>query len=414
MRSSSSARPSAVAPSVRRLRRSAPLLAVLALCVALLAPVVGGPASAAPPTSDGPTAAGYAGRWLAARITPDGFAPDALGDPSPGDTLLTALALATAGVDQATFDRTVTWLSDNVDAVTGTGAATSPGQIGYLLLVVQAAGGDPTAFGGVDLVSRLAGTLGDFEPGLYGAGDPTFDGAFRQGVAILGLVAAGEPVPSEATAWLTTQQCGTSDPTIRGGWEAYRLVADACTAGSTVTFTGVDTNSTAMAASALAAAGVEPTFAPLDWFDAVQNTTGGWGYLQGLDDDPNSDALVIQAITALGASADAAPFVEEGGDPLTSLLGFQLGCDAAPADQGSFTFPGSDGAPNVIATEQAIWGAVPRTFPLGEVAFGAAPVPCAAPPTTVPTTPTTTGTTGTTTAVAPSAEPVDATPNVTG
>ena len=59
------------------------------------------PASAAgAATDDGPTAAGYAAGWLAARVTPEGFVPDALGDPSPGDTLQTALALATAGVDQ--------------------------------------------------------------------------------------------------------------------------------------------------------------------------------------------------------------------------------------------------------------------------------------------------------------------------
>ncbi len=399
-----------------RPRPTALLVGLVALCLSLMAPVIGEPASAAPPTGDGPTAAGYGAGWLAARVTPEGFAPDALGDPSPGDTLMTALALATAGVDQSTFDRTVGWLADHVDSVTGTGADTSPGQVGYLLVVVQAAGGDPTSFGGVDLVARLADTLGDFEPGLYGAADPTFDGAYRQGVAIIGLVAAGQPVPSEATAWLTAQQCGTSDPAIRGGWESYRHVADACTAGSTVTFTGVDSNSTAMAASALSAAGIEPTYDPLAWFDAVQNSTGGWGFLQGLDDDPNSDALVIQAVTALGASATEAPFVEEGGDPLTSLLGFQLGCDVTPSDQGAFTFPGSDGAPNVLATEQAVWGAVERTFPLGDVTFSAAPVPCAAPTTSVPATSTTTsvGSTGSTTGAAASADPVEATPTVTG
>src|SRR5512143_107442 len=93
-------------PRRRKGRPVATLVALVALCLALLVPAVGVPAAAAPPTSDGPTAAGYAAGWLAARVTPGGFAPDPLGDPSPGDTLLTALALATAGVDQATFDRT--------------------------------------------------------------------------------------------------------------------------------------------------------------------------------------------------------------------------------------------------------------------------------------------------------------------
>jgi hypothetical protein len=309
----------------------------------------------------------------------------------------------------------VDWLADNVDTVTGTGAGASPGQIGYLLIVVDAAGADPSSFGGADLPARLAGTLGGFEPGLYGSTDPTYDGVYRQSLAIIGLEASGSTVPSAATNWLVAQQCGTSDAAIRGGWQAYRPIADACTAGSTITFSGVDTNSTAIASTALSSIGIEPTYGPLAWFDTVQNSTGGWGYLQGLEDDPNSGALVIQAITALGASATEAPFIEEGGDPLSSLLGFQLGCDADVADQGAFTYPGSDGATNVLATEQAVWGAMPRTFPLGEVTFGAAPVPCQAPPTTVePGSTTTTGSTGTTAVVAVAADPVAATPNVTG
>jgi hypothetical protein len=385
-------------------------LAVIALAASLLGPATWSSAGAAGPTDDGSTAAGYAAGWLAAKVTDEGFVPDALGDPSPGDTLQTSLALATAGVDLATFERTVGWLADNVDAVTGAGANTQPGQIGYLLIVIDAAGGNATDFGGVDLVARLGDSLGEFETGLYGASDPTYDGVFRQSLAVIGLVAVGESVPQAAIDWLEAQQCGGSEPNIRGGWEAYRLPADACTAGSTVTFDGVDSNSTAIATSALSALGIEPTFDPLAWFQAVQTPTGGWGYLEGLADDPNSDALVIQAITAADADAGDPAFQQDDGDPLSSLLGFQLGCDADPADQGAFTFPGSDGAPNLLATQQAIWGAVPRTFPLGAVAFGTAPVPCQAPPTT----PTTRGSTTTTTGTTRAAEAVETTPYVTG
>lgn len=371
------------------------VVAVLALGAALVGPIAGTTAGAA--TADGPAAAAQAAGWLAARVTPEGFVPDALGDPSPGDTLQTSVSLATAGVGYDAFTRTMTWLAANVDAVTGTGPDTSPGQIGYLLVVIDAAGADATNFGGVDLVARLASTLDDLEPGLYGASDPTYDGVFRQSLALIGLVAVGEAPPSAAIQWLKAQQCGTSDPSIRGGWEAYRLVADACTAGSTVTFTGVDTNSTAIATTALAALGREPEFGPLPWFATLQNSTGGWGYLQGLDDDPNSTALVIQAIAASGGSATEAPFVLAGGDPLTSLLGFQV-------EDGAFTFPGSDGAPNVLATEQAVWGAMPRTFPLGLVTFSDGPTASST------TTTTTTAPGGT----APAADPVETTSNLTG
>jgi hypothetical protein len=346
---------------------------------------------------------------VAAGVTADGFVAAPGGVPSPGATLQAALALATAGVDQAAFDRAVTWLADHVDDVTGTGSATDAGTVGYLLLVVAAAGQDPTAFGGVDLVARLGATIDTFDattdPGLYGASDPTFDGSFRQGLAIVGLEAAGAPVPAAATAWLVDRQCGTSDPLVRGGWEAYRLTADACTAGDPGSFTGVDTNSTAMAAEALAAAGITPTFDPLPYLEAAQNDTGGWGYLAGVPDDPNSTAVVIQAVVALGHDPDAGPFALAGGDPTTALLSFQLGCDADPADQGAFTFPGAGDAPNALATDQATWGAAARPFPLTDVTFAAAPVPCLPAPTT---------TTTTRAAVPPPATPVSAAPAFTG
>jgi hypothetical protein len=362
-------------------------LAGIAVALAVVASTLGGTAvggsvaQATPLTDVGPTAGGYAGRWLAAQVTADGFVPDANGDPAPSATLATALALATAGVDQATFDRTVGWLTAHVDDVTTPASvgAVDPGQVGYLMIVAVAAGDDPLSFGGVDLVARLNATLGAFEPGLYGAADPTYDGVFRQGLALLGLAAAGAVVPSVASGWLISQQCGTADPTVRGAWMAHRAPAEACKPGNPVTFTGVDTNSSAMAAQALSALGLTPNFDPLAFFDAVQNTTGGWGYLGDTADDPDSDALVIQAIVAAGQSPTSAPWVEAAGDPVSSLLGFQLGCDAAPADQGAFTFPGTNGAPNALATPQAVWGATARSFPLTRTTFSPAPVPCQQP-----------------------------------
>ena len=388
-------------------------VAAVAISVAVLSATLAGSAGGAtPPTTDPTTAAGYAGRWLAASVTADGFVPAPGGDPSPGGTLQASLALATAHVDQATFERTLTWLEGHVDEVTGTGASTDAGAVGYLLLIADAAGQDPTDFGGVNLVTRLGDTISTFnsttDPGLYGASDPTYDGAYRQGVAILGLAGVGAPIPSAALAWLTDRQCGTTDPLIRGAWEAYRLVADACTAGDPGTYTGVDTNDTALAVSALAAAGVTPPYEPSSYFEAVQNPTGGWGFVAGTPDDPNSSAVVIQALAAEGRDPGAAPFVQpDGSTPFTSLLGFQLGCDADPADQGAFTYPGSDNAPNALATEQAIWGAMGQAFPLGPVTFAAAPVPCLPATTTVPgDTTTAPGATG--------ATPVETSPAFTG
>ncbi len=52
--------------------------------------------------------------------------------------------------------------------------------------------------------------------GLFGAQDPTYDGVYRQSLAILGLVATGHLPDTPAVDWLLAQQC--SD----GAFTAYR------------------------------------------------------------------------------------------------------------------------------------------------------------------------------------------------
>ena len=389
----------------------APWRAAVAVTLALTAGALGlvsGPSAATPPTQDGAVAADYAGHWLAARVTADGSVHDANDHPSPGATLATALALATAGVEQTTFDRTLTWLSGHVESViVNVNTDDDPGNLGELMIVAHAAGQDPTSFGGVDLVTRLGATLGLFEPGLYGHSDPTYDGAFRQSFALLGLAAAGVTPPPAAVTWLTSQQCVGADLTIQGGWQAYRAPQAACDPPDAQLFSGVDTNSTAAAAEALDALDVIPSADALAWLDRAQNTTGGWGFVPGAADDPNSTALVVQAIVAAGESPSAGRWISGTHTALSALLSFQLGCDAPVADRGAFTYPGGGPTPNALATQQAVWGAAQHAFPLGPITFGATPDPCAPP---VPTTTTTQATSP----VVPVAEAVAATPAFTG
>ncbi len=324
------------------------------------------------------------------------------------------MALATSGRDQAIFDRTVAWLAGHVDDVTGTGVDIDPGATGYLMLVVAAAHDDATDFGGVDLVTRLEGTLGAFEPGLYGSyasvGDPTYSGVFDQSLAILGLAASGVPENSSALDWLVGQQCGGTDE-FNGAWQSYRAPDAPCTAFDSETFTGIDTNSTSIAFEALVAAGRTPSFDALAWLARTQNPDGSFGFFVGNDGDPDSTALVIQAIVAGGESPTAGRWLKGSDDPMTALLSYQLGCDAPAADIGAFSFPGSGGAPSAIATEQATWGASLAPFPLGTVSFTDAPVPCQATPTTSTTAATSTTSGGATT---PAATAVAATPALTG
>jgi hypothetical protein len=404
----------------RTARRAAALIGAvtLVLTVAGSGLVGAGRVGAAPPTDDPATSAGYATRWLAAQVTPGGFIEGPGDTPDAGDTLQTALALAAAGHEQATFDSIVGWLASNVDMVTGTGDNVDPGETGYLMLVVAAAHDDATDFGGVDLVSRLGGTLGAFEPGLYGSyasvGDPTYSGVFEQSLALMGLAAAGATEDPDAITWLADQQCGGAAE-FNGAWMSYRAPAtppatglSPCTAFDSTTFTGIDTNSTSLAYEALEAVHHEPAFGALAWLSRTQNSDGSWGFYVGNDGDPDSTALVIQAIVA-GGETPTEGWEQASGTPLSALESFQLGCDAPASDRGALTVPGSGGAPNLLATEQGTWGLAQTAFPLGAVAFTPSPVPCL--PTTTSTS--TTSTTGVSPISAPAPE-VIAAPSFTG
>ncbi len=241
-----------------------------------------------------------------------------------------------------------------------------------------------------------AATLGAFEPGLYGSYasvfDPTYSGVYDQSLSILGLAAVGATQSSAALDWLVAQQCGGTDE-FNGAWMSYRAPAAPCTAFDSVAFTGIDTNSTSLAYEALVAAGRTPTYDALAWLARTENADGSFGYFVGNDGDPDSTALVIQAIVAGGESPTAPPWGKGSNNPMTALLSNQLGCDAAVADRGAFTYPGTGGAPNGLATEQGAWGAAEAAFPIGTITWSAAPVPCQPAMTTTTTEGATTSTT---------------------
>ena len=121
-------------------------------------------------------------------------------------------------------------------------------------------------------------------------------------------------------------------------------------------FTGPDTNSTALALIGLAAAPAEVSEADATWLLSRRAADGGWAYLpaEGASSDPNSTALVVSALDALGVAA--APV--EGRSPRELLTRFQFGCDAPAADRGALWFPPfveEDGyVPSALATAQGL------------------------------------------------------------
>ncbi|HET7901521.1 MAG TPA: hypothetical protein VFL59_10060 [Candidatus Nanopelagicales bacterium] len=188
------------------------------------------------------------------------------------------------------------------------------------------------------------------EVGLYGTSDPTFDGVYRQSLAILGLAAAGRTPRPEAVRWLLDQQCAD------GSFSSYRS-GSTCAPFDPVAFSGgPDSNATAMAVQALDAVGTTAAKAAAikaaTWLRGVQLGDGSWEYTPGGSGagDPNSTGLVLLALNA------------EGLVPTTSVVPYyqslQVGWTGtpAPADLGGISTPWNPGTPDALATVQSVVG----------------------------------------------------------
>jgi LPXTG-motif cell wall-anchored protein len=349
---------------------------------------VAAPALAAPPSGDPTTDARDGAAWLAGKVNASGFIPQAANPANPdlSDSAQAVTALAAAGVGKTTISALVGYLGTHIDALVVSNAVDSPGALANLILAVKAAGGDPTSFGPVqsNLVTRLVAT--QQASGLFGAADPSFgDGAFRQGLSLLALSAAGVANPAGVT-WLEGQQCAD------GSWTSFRAdTSVACPAVDPVSFSGPDTNSTALAVLGLHAQGATtPVTAGVAALDAVRNAGGGWGFLARSDQATDADSTgdVLQALRTVNGVADA--------PGIAALQALQVGCSGAAADRGGIAFqPGL--TPDALSTVQAVPALAEVALPItaATIADG---VPVVCPPVTTTTTVAQTSTTVATTA----------------
>jgi len=191
--------------------------------------------------------------------------------------------------------------------------------------------------------ATTANTTKTTTTGLYGAGDPTYDGVFRQSLAILGLLANDVKPNKAAITWLIKQQCAN------GGFQAYRPdTSKACDVSDPVNYTGPDTNTTALALTALSALKQSASASSAAaWLTKQQNKDGGWPYYSGSPSDSNSTGLTLAAVKALKLSTNA-PAIARGGKYLTSV---KLSC----ASGGGLAFQ-KPGAANAQSTAQAFTG----------------------------------------------------------
>ena len=260
--------------------------------------------------------------WLRTQQLSDGGFSNGFSEGSDvGATADAVVAIAGAGEDPSTWKQGDLSPADYLAAHAG--EVEDPGLEAKLALAAVAAGQDPRAFGGVDLVGKI---LGGFDPGTgFWGGGP-----YNSALSILALGAAREPVPPEAVDGLVAarQQDGT-----------YSFSGD-LTPG-----TG-DSNTTGLVVQALLVAGAGGEAASsLDYFRRVQNADGGWTYQKpsafGEETDANSTALGIQALLAAGQD------LAEWGHPERALQALQL-------ESGALMFNAATPSENLLATVQAI------------------------------------------------------------
>ena len=309
--------------------------------------------------------------WLGAQLNPAGYVPS---QSSPGTadlsgTANTVLALASAGVDPSGAFAALGYLAGHVDNYVVSGGTDSPGPLALLILDAHALGEDPYDFGGSNLVSRLLLTqqTSGADQGLFGTGAQAANyeaGNYQQGLALAALAAAGvegTAQTSSATTWLLGEQC------LSGGWTTPDNANVSCS-GTPANFGGPDTNSTALAVEGLAAQGALTTAAStnaLSFLAAGQDNDAGWSYYPGSvatpqTTDPDSTALVIQALLALGTSPNTPGLQKGGSNPVSTLIGFQI---TGGIGVGAFSFPGISG-PNLLATYQAVPAAAGAKLPV--------------------------------------------------
>lgn len=273
------------------------------------------------------------------------------GSPSVGGSLDAVLAFSAAGYNPASISAGGTSALDFLAAeifsytrdITGT---LFPAQTGKAILALAGAGANPAAFaanpgGTLDLVAELTATY-DPATGAYSttavqgfnSGAPT---PISQSFAILGLAAAGAPIPADAVTYLASLQGAD------GAWG------------------GIDT--TGLALQALRAGGLaadSPTIQQaIAFLRAQQDDLGGWG-------NPNSTAYAMQGLIAAGEDL-AADWRKGGRSPFEALALYQKpdGPFTYTWEEGSFFTPG---ATNDLATWQAIPALLGRAYPLSTAA----------------------------------------------
>jgi hypothetical protein len=353
-----------------RARRGLRALVVTTFTLTSVALVAAPASTAAAVTATNTQRTQRGAQWLANQIKANGGFIENFGAPDPTSTAYAVIGLRAAGVDKPASDQAVLYLKKNIGPALQLQGKDSAGALAEYIMASVADAQDPRHFGGTakknNLVSRLLLTehKTGADKGLFGSQDASFDGAFRQGLALAALAAvhlsSSDSHVTAGIAWLSKQQCAN------GLWQAYRAkTSTPCVAANPQTFAGPDTNSTAFALMGLAAWKKFPRQSTaLNALKTAQSSDGGWPFVAAKNQasDPDSTALVIQALVAEKSSPTLAKWKHGSAGPYDALGAYQLDC--TNPDFGAFWFPGKPTTANVFATAQAVPAMAGKPFPV--------------------------------------------------
>jgi hypothetical protein len=182
-------------------RRAGTAVVASALAASLVA--AGAPAQAAP--------ADHGADWLSRQLTDGLVHNDQFGFDDYGLSIDTAFGLEAIGGHKADVRAVRTALSHHVEDYTGAGTERYAGATAKLLVLVQTTGGDPTSFGGVNLVKRLNQRVTRSGPAKGRIADQSqfgdFSNTIGQVLAVRGLSRAGSGWAGPARRFLLEQQC---------------------------------------------------------------------------------------------------------------------------------------------------------------------------------------------------------------
>lgn len=310
------------------------VLAALALSTTVFA--VPAAASSPPTLNRADAAAG----WLARQLV-DGerfeVVFDGVAYPDQGLTIDAILAFAAAKVAGTDAAKATTWLArpEILTGYIGDGTEAYAGATAKLALAVQVRGGNPAAFGGVNLVTRLRGLQAPSGRFSDRSAFGDYSNTFTQAFALLALDRTATGAPAAGATFLVGTRCAD------GGFPLY-FAQPTCVS---------DVDATALAVQALLAVDRPADAATaVSWLLTRQAGDGSFTDGAGVT-NANSTGLAAQALHAAGrpvAWLKARGF----------LLGLQVRCAGAVADRGAvaYTAGGFDPATAVRATAQAVPG----------------------------------------------------------